>query len=35
MKDGIVSDDRWLWLDREGHLYTSDICKQFALHYYA
>jgi hypothetical protein len=35
MKDGIVSDDRWLWLDREGHLYTSDICKQFAEEYYA
>lgn len=35
MKDGIVSDDRWLWLDREGYLYNSDSCKQFAEEYYA
>ena len=35
MKDGIVSDDRWLWLDREGYLYSSDSCKQFAEEYYA
>jgi hypothetical protein len=35
MKDGIVGDDRWLWLDREGYLYSSDSCKQFAEEYYA
>lgn len=35
MKDGIVDDERWLWLDRGGYLYQSESCKQFAHDYYA
>jgi hypothetical protein len=35
MKDGIVDDERWLWLDRDGYLYQSESCKQFAHDYYA
>lgn len=25
-EDGIVNDEKWLWLDREGYLYRSDTC---------
>lgn len=25
-EDGIVNDERWLWLDRNGDLYPSDVC---------
>lgn len=35
MKDGIVDDERWLWLDKSGYLYQSESCKQFAHDYYA
>jgi hypothetical protein len=35
MKDSIVDDERWLWLDRDGYLYQSESCKQFAHDYYA
>ena len=33
-KDGIVNDDRWLWLDRYGLLYESKTCKKLAKEYY-
>jgi hypothetical protein len=26
--DGIVSDERWLWLDRDGDLYPGSVCKE-------
>ena len=34
MKDGIVDDERWLWLDMEGSLFTSKTCKEHAAVYY-
>ena len=33
-KDGIVNDDRWLWLSRYGLLYESKTCKTLADEYY-
>ena len=33
-KDGIVNDDRWLWLNRYGLLYESKTCKKLAKEYY-
>ena len=33
-KDGIVNDDRWLWLSRYGLLYESQTCKTLADEYY-
>ena len=33
-KDGIVSDERWLWLDRDNGLYESKTCKKHASTYY-
>jgi len=33
-KDGIVKDDRWLWMDREGDLYESRTCIEHATVYY-
>ena len=34
-KDGIVDDDRWLWMSRYGLLYESKTCKKLAKEYYA
>ena len=33
-KDGIVNDERWLWMDREGGLYESNTCIEHAAVYY-
>ena len=33
-KDGIVNDQRWLWMDREGGLYESNTCIEHAAVYY-
>ena len=33
-KDGIVNDDRWLWLSKYGLLYESKTCKTLADEYY-
>jgi hypothetical protein len=33
-KDGIVNDDRWLWMDTEGFLYESETCINHARDYY-
>ena len=33
-KDGIVNDDRWLWMSRYGLLYESKTCKTLADEYY-
>ena len=35
MKDGIVNDDRWLWMDSQGGLYESSTCIEHANEYYA
>jgi len=35
MKDGIVNDDRWLYMDTEGGLYESSTCIEHAKEYYA
>ena len=34
-KDGIVDDDRCLWMRRYGLLYESKTCKKLAKEYYA
>jgi len=34
MKDGIVNDQRWLWMDKEGGLYESNTCIEHAAVYY-
>ena len=34
-KDGIVNDDRWLWMDQQGGLYQSKTCIEHAQTYYA
>jgi len=34
MKDGIVNDPRWLWLDQQGGLYESNTCIEHAAVYY-
>ena len=33
-KDGIVNDERWLWMDKEGGLYESNTCIEHAAVYY-
>ena len=35
MKDGIVNDQRWLWMDQQGGLYQSDTCIEHAQTYYS
>ena len=35
MKDGIVNDDKWLWMDKEGGLYETNTCIEHAHNYYA
>ena len=34
MKDGIVNDQRWLWMDQQGGLYESNTCIEHAAVYY-
>ncbi len=34
MKDGIVNDQRWLWMDKEGGLYETNTCIEHAAVYY-
>ena len=34
MKDGIVNDQRWLWMDQQGGLYESNTCIEHAKVYY-
>ncbi len=34
MKDGIVNDERWLWMDQQGGLYESNTCIEHAKVYY-
>jgi len=34
MKDGIVNDQRWLWIDKEGGLYETNTCIEHAAVYY-
>ena len=34
-KDGIVNDDRWLWMDQQGGLFQSKTCIEHAKDYYA
>ena len=33
-KDGIVDDERWLWLDKDNGLYESKTCIKHATTYY-
>ena len=35
MKDGIVNDQRWLWMDTQGDLYETSTCIEHAKEYYA
>ena len=35
MKDGIVNDSKWLWMDKHGGLYESNTCIEHAKEYYA
>ena len=35
MKDGIVNDPNWLWMDQQGGLYESKTCIKHAKEYYA
>jgi hypothetical protein len=34
MKDGIVNDQRWLWMDQQGGLYETNTCIEHAAVYY-
>ena len=34
MKDGIVNDRRWLWMDQQGDLYETNTCIEHAAVYY-
>ena len=34
MKDGIVNDQRWLWMDQQGGLYETNTCLEHAAVYY-
>jgi len=34
MKDGIVNDQKWLWMDKEGGLYETNTCIEHAAVYY-
>ena len=34
MKDGIVNDQRWLWMDQQGDLYETNTCLEHAAVYY-
>ena len=34
MKDGIVNDKRWLWIDQQGGLYETNTCIEHAAVYY-
>ena len=34
MKDGIVNDPNWLWMDKQGGLYESNTCIEHAAVYY-
>jgi len=34
MKDGIVNDERWLWMDQQGGLYETNTCIEHAAVYY-
>jgi len=33
-EDGIVNDERWLWLDTDGDLYPGSVCKEERDNYY-